>query len=269
MEKSTEMLQSFYNYFIDAIPAILSGIGFLIASFIIYKIVVWLIGRLLKISKIEKLNSKINDLEFISGSNFKVNLSEIIIGFVKFVLILVMVIIGSEWMNLQIVSEQIGKLLSYLPQFLSGVLIFGVGVYLAGLAKKTVYNLMKSIDSGGSKAMSSLVFYLIFIFVTITAINQIGIDTEIISNNLSYLIGACLIAMTIAVGLGSRDIVYRLILGFYTKKNLEPGMKVKINELTGTIVSIDNISLTLQTESDKIIIPVDKVNNTEVRILGR
>lgn len=267
MEKSTEILQGLYDYVLSGIPKLLTGIGFLIGAFIVYKLVLWIIKRLLKVSKIEKLNSKINEIEFIAGSNFKIDLGKILLGFVKFILILIMVIVGSELMNLQIVSEQIGKLLSYLPQFLSGILIFAVGAYLANLAKKTVYNLMKSIDSGGSKALSSIVFYLIFIFVSITAINQIGIDTQIISNNLSYIIGACLIAVTIAVGLGSREIVYRLILGFYTKKNLEIGMKIQVGDITGKIEAIDNISLVVRTEKEKIIFPIDQINNTTVRII--
>ena len=166
------------------------------------------------------------------------------------------------------VSLQIGKLLEYLPQFITGLLIFVFGVYMASQAKKLVHNMIKSLDAGGAKAISTIVFYLILVFVSITALNQIGVDTEIISNNLSYFIGAALIAMTIAVGLGSRDIVYRLILGFYTKKNLEIGMKIQIDDTVGRIISIDNICLVLQTDTDKKMFPIKKINNTTVKIFN-
>ena len=128
--------------------------------------------------------------------------------------------------------------------------------------------MIKSIDSGGAKAISSLVFYLIFVFVSITALNQIGIDTKIISDNLTYIIGAALIAVTIAVGLGSKDIVYRLILGFYTKKNLEIGMKIQIGQEIGIIENIDNICLVIKTDKEKIVYPIKNITDYEIKILN-
>ena len=269
MRESTELLQSFYNYFIETIPSFLMGIGFLIGSYIVYKIVLWLVMKLLKLSKIEKLNGKINEIEIFENSNFKIDITKVILSFVKFILILILLIVGSELLELKIVSEQISDLLAYLPKLISGVLIFAIGTYLASQAKKAIHKMLKSLDSGGSKAISSLVFYLIFIFVTITAINQIGIDTTIISNNLSYLIGAALVTVVVAVGLGSRDVVYRLILGFYAKKNLEPGMKIKIgDDLEGVIESFDNISITLKSGDEKIIVPIKKISNSQIKIIS-
>lgn len=263
------MLQSLYNDFLNILPKILLGIGFIIASFIFYVSIIWLIKKLLKVSNISKLNRLINENELFIDSNIKINLNNIILFVVKFILILIIAIIGAEFLDLTIVSVQIGKLLEYLPQFFTGVIIFAAGIYLASQAKKLVYNLLKSLDSGGAKSISTVLFYLIFIFVSITALNQIGIETDIISNNISYIIGAALISATIAIGLGSRDIVYRLILGFYTKKNLQIGMKIQIDETIGVIESIDNICMVLKTENEKIVFPIKKINNSEIKILNQ
>lgn len=263
------MLQSLYNDFLNILPKIFLGIGFIIASFIFYVSIIWLIKKLLKVSNISKLNRLINENELFIDSNIKINLNDIILFVVKFILILIIAIIGAEFLDLTIVSVQIGKLLEYLPQFFTGVIIFAAGIYLASQAKKMVYNLLKSIDSGGAKSISTVLFYLIFIFVSITALNQIGIETEIISNNISYIIGAALISATIAIGLGSRDIVYRLILGFYTKKNLQIGMKIQIDETIGVIESIDNICMVLKTENEKIVFPIKKINNSEIKVLNQ
>lgn len=263
------MLESLYNDFLNVLPNIFLGIGFIIASFIFYKSIIWLLKKLLKVSKIDKLNQLINNNELFKDSNVKLNLNNLIIAVVKFILILIIAIVGAEFLNLTMVSVQIGKLLEYLPQFFTGVIIFVVGIYLASQAKKFIYNLLKSLDSGGAKTLSTVIFYLILIFVSITALNQIGIETDIISNNISYIIGAALISATIAIGLGSRDIVYRLILGFYTKKNLQIGMKIQINDTIGTIESIDNICMVLKTENEKVIFPIKKINNSEIKILNQ
>lgn len=269
MELPFNLIENFYADMLRALPQILKGIAFIITAFLLYTIVMWIVKRLLKVSKIEKLNHMLDQTDVLRGSNIKINLSNLIIGLVKFILILIILIVGADFLKLSIVSAQIGKLLEYLPKFLIGVLIFVFGVYLASQVKKMINSLIKSIDAGGAKAISSVAFYLIFIFVSITALNQIGVNTEIISDNLTYLIGAALIAITLAIGLGSRDIVYRLILGFYTKKNLEIGMKIQIDDQTGIIESIDNICLVLKTENDKIVYPIKKITNTQVRILEK
>lgn len=269
MELPFNLIENFYADMLRALPQILKGIAFIITAFLLYTIVMWIVKRLLKVSKIEKLNHMLDQTDVLRGSNIKINLSNLIIGLVKFILILIILIVGADFLKLSIVSVQIGKLLEYLPKFLIGVLIFVFGVYLASQVKKMINSLIKSIDAGGAKAISSVAFYLIFVFTSITALNQIGVNTEIISDNLTYLIGAALVAITLAIGLGSRDIVYRLILGFYTKKNLEIGMKIQIDEQIGIIESIDNICLVLKTENDKIVYPIKKITNTQVRILEK
>lgn len=260
-------LENLYYNFLEILPEILTTILLIIIGYVLYKVAIWAVNKLLKAVKAEKLNPLINNNELLKGSSLEIDVRKIILTTVKFILILVFLVLGADMLNLSMVSVLVGNLIEYLPKFFVAVLIFVVGTYLASQAKKLIQNLLKSIDANGSKALANIVFYLIFIFVSITALNQAGVNTEIISNNVSFILAAILVTLTLAVGLGSRDIVYRLILGFYTKRNLEIGMKVKIGDETGVIESIDNICLVLKTQDETIIFPIKKINNQEVRIL--
>lgn len=259
---------SYYQDFTNLLPNLIKGVLFVIIAWLLFKILVYLFNRLIKMLKTDRLDAKINDSELLRGSTVKINTHKILINSFKFLLVLFIIIFGADMLNLTMVSELVSNLIEYLPKFFIAVAIFVGGAYLASQVKRMIYNLLKSFDANGSKAVSSLVFYLIFIFVSITALNQAGVNTEIISNNISFILGALLITITIAVGLGSRDVVYRLILGFYTKKNLEVGMKIQVGKRIGTIESIDNICLVLRTENEKVMIPIKKINNSEVRILS-
>lgn len=267
MKFNFESVENLYHNFLDILPTVLTTIALIIFGWILYKITIWAVKKLLKIVKIEKLNPLINNNELLKGSSFEIDVAKIILTTVKFLLILIFIVAGADMLNLTMVSALVGNLIEYLPKFFVAVLIFVIGTYLASQAKKLIQNLLKSFDSNGSKAVGGIVFYLIFIFVSITALNQAGVNTEIISNNVSFILGAILITLTIAVGLGSRDIVYRLILGFYTKKNFEVGMRIKIGDQTGIIEAIDNICLVLRTETETIVYPIKKINNQEIKIL--
>src|SRR5690625_5603277 len=118
------MLQSLYNDFLNILPKIFLGIGFIIASFIFYVSIIWLIKKLLKVSNISKLNRLINENELFIDSNIKINLNDIILFVVKFILILIIVIIGGEFLVFSIVFVQICILLLYLHKFFTVLLFF-------------------------------------------------------------------------------------------------------------------------------------------------
>ncbi|HAF77805.1 MAG TPA: hypothetical protein DCG42_10870, partial [Maribacter sp.] len=109
-------------------------------------------------------------------------------------------------------------------------------------------------------------FYLIIIFVSITALNQAGIDTQIITNNFTIVLGAFLLAISLALGLGSREIVGDLLRTFYSRKIYAVGDKVKIGDLQGTVVGIDNIAMVLKTKTGKVVIPIKKVVEKTVEV---
>ena len=121
-------------------------------------------------------------------------------------------------------------------------------------------------DFNGSKLVSSIVFYIIMIFVTITAVNQAGIDTSIITNNFTLILGAFLLAFALAFGLGSKTIVADLLKTFYARKNYAVGDRIKMNTIEGTIESIDSIFVTLKTENGKLVIPIKEITENRIEV---
>ena len=89
-----------------------------------------------------------------------------------------------------------------------------------------------------------------------------------VSNNLSIIFASILAAFTLSFGLGSRDIIKRLLFGYYSRKNLQVGSKIKTENFEGVIESIDNISVVLQTERKKIIIPIKEIVDNRVEVLS-
>ena len=86
---------------------------------------------------------------------------------------------------------------------------------------------IKSFDLNGATLISNLVFYIIAVIITVTALNQAGIDTQLITNNLTLVLGAFLATFTLAFGLGSREIITDLLKTFYVRKIYEIGQKIK------------------------------------------
>ena len=251
----------------EAIPNIIGAILILIIGWIVTKIVIYLLRKILRLLKVDRLTELVNEKNLFGKTDLKFNVATVILGFVKWIMVLVFLIVAADIMNWEIVSVEIGKLLSYLPKLFSALALFMVGLYIANFIKKAIRGLFESFDLNGAKIISSLVFYVIVIIVTVTALNQAGIETDIISNNLTIILGAFLATIAIGFGFGSKDVIGDLLRTFYTRKNYEIGQRIQFKEVSGTIESINSTSITLSTPSGKIVVPIKDITESQVKII--
>jgi hypothetical protein len=214
------------------------------------------------------LPEKLNVDEIFGNATIKIQPTKIIVTTIKWILILVFVIISSELLGLKMISEQLGNLIAYLPKLISALLIFAVGIYIANIARKAISSMFSSLELTGGNLVGNIVFYVIAIIVSVTALNQADVETDLITNNLSIIFASVLLAFTIAFGLGSRDVIKRLLFSYYSRKNLQVGDKIKTDKFEGVIESIDNISVVLLLDKKKIIIPIKEIVDNKIEVLS-
>ena len=261
-------LQEIWKLLLDFLPKILAAVAVLLIGWLLMKLITFLVKKTLKFTKIDSWTDKLNEIEIFKNSDFQFKPTNFIVKAIKWVLILVIVIIVSDILGLQMISQEIGNLIRYLPKLFSAILIFMIGIYMANIIRNAIKSLFKSFDLGGSNLIGNIVFYAITVIVAITALNQAGINTDIITNNLTIILGSLLLSFTIAFGLGSKEIVQRLLFGFYSRKNLTVGQRIRIGKVEGTIDAIDNISLVLKTNEGKFIFPIKEVNDRIIQLLN-
>ncbi|NDV44599.1 mechanosensitive ion channel family protein [Flagellimonas sediminis] len=251
------------------IPKIIGALLVLAVGWLFIKIILFLLGKILKLAKVDMLNNKINGMVVTSKGDFTIDVVKIILGFVKWLLILAFLIVAADILNWQIISVEIGNLLHYLPRFFSALALLIIGFYIGNFVKNTVKRLFESFEFGGSNLVSNLLFYVIVVFMSITALNQAGVDTTIITNNITMIMGSFLLAFSLGIGLGSREMVADLLRSFYIRKNYAIGDKIVIGEDIGVVEAIENNSLTLTTKTGKFIIPIKDVVSQKVEVISQ
>ncbi len=242
-------------------------IGILIVAWIVLKIVLSTLKKVFKASKVDVLSDKLNEAE-IFGENFKIKLSKILLLLIKWVYIVVVTIAVSNYLGLDILSQQISSILNYLPKLLSASVMFLLGIYAASIVRNSLRTFLKSIDINGSNLIGNIAFFSIAVLVGLTSLDQAGMQTEIIKDYLKLILSAFLFAFALALGLGSRDVVKRLLYGFYSRKNIEIGDTIEFNNTKGIVVGIDNICITLRTTEGKVIIPIEELVNNKITLLN-
>lgn len=269
MEKLNE-IKSYLFEVLQSIWPILSkivlGIVVLIVAIYVIKYIVKLTAKFLKIARVDKLDEKLNDIEIVEGKKLNFNTVKMGSKLVKWLLYIVLIITASDILELKMISIQISALLVYLPKLFAALAIFVLGLLFANFVKNSLKSLFESMDLSGGKMLSQAVFFLLLTFISITALNQAGIDTTIITNNINMIIAAFLLAFAIAFGFGAREIVSKLLKTFYARKTFEIGKNIIFNDTVYTIEAVENISVTLKNSKGKLIIPINDLVEQQVQM---
>lgn len=249
-------------------PSIVGALVILVLGWLIAKVVVKIIKKALKLAKVNKLDDMINEIEIVEGKQLNFDIIKVISTFVKYLIYIMILIVVSDILNLKIISEQISNLLGYLPKLFAALIIFTAGLLFANFVKNGLKKLFESMDLSGGKMISQVVFFLLLIFISITALNQAGINTEIITSNFTMILAAFLVAFALAFGLGAKDVVTDLLKTFYTRKTFEIGKKIEFQQEVYEIEAINNISVVLKnSKGEKVIIPVKEIVESHIKVV--
>lgn len=266
------ILNSLHNLtdgFFSSLSSFFGALVTLIIGWFLAKFIRFIVVRVLKSVHFDQLVEKLNIESLFIRLNIKVKPSAIIGKFVYWLIMLVFIISATEILGWKIVSTEISKLIEFLPKLLFALIFFIVGFYLSELLKKAVYSATNSAGISGAKAISNIVFYVLMVFISITSLNQAGVDTTLFTSNITLIIGGALLAFAIAYGFASRDILTNILASFYVRDKYKVGSKIRINEIQGVIENSDTLSITIVTDDNrKLVIPIKKLISEEVEKLA-
>lgn len=266
-EYPSQMISSVTGSLLRGLMGFVFLVGYILICWLVIKLLSFILKKVFKVIRLDKIQNLLSDNEFLSKVNFKISVDGILIFFVKIFMVFLMVVVGAELFGLEIVSREVGNLLLYVPKVFVALLIFVGGLYFATWIKKAIVGVLKAVDFSGARMIGNILFYLILVFVIITTLNQMGINTDIITSNISIIIGSLLLTVALSIGLGSKDVITRLLYSFYARKNLELGQLIRIEGLVGYVISIDNIYLCLLVEGKKHYLPIAKVSESHIEII--
>ena len=257
-----DSFRSFGNKFMGAIPGIIGALLIFLIGWLIAKLLASVVKQLLKILKVDALADRIKATEMLEKANIDKKPSELISKFVYWILMLLVVITAADTVGWTAVTQEISKLIDWLPSLLAAIVFFIVGMYLAGFVRDILQGATASLGIATGKLVSLFVYYLLAVVVTITALDQAGLDTSVLQSNLLLIIGSILLAAAISYGWASRNILGNLISTTFGKRTIKPGDHITFNGQRGKVVEITSINVIMQMDDQsKLVIPSSMLIN--------
>jgi len=188
---------------LNAIPAFFGAVIVLAVAYFAGRLVAGLVSNLLAGIGFNKLPGLLGfKVEPQEGQR---TLSDMVGVLVVVAVMLLAATEAADILGLGILATMIANFTAFGGQVLLAVIILGIGLYLANLAR----NVIISASGENSAFTANLARIAILVFSAALALQQLGIASEIVNLAFGILLGTIGVAAALAFGLGSREIAGR------------------------------------------------------------
>ena len=119
--------------------------------------------------------------------------------------ILASLLLASNGLGLNQVTELLGKVVLFLPRLLVALLVLIFGSYFARFVAGAVRGYCRRVAIKDSELLARLAQYAILVFVVLLAIDHLDIGGGLIQQTFLILLAGVVFAVALALGLGARD----------------------------------------------------------------
>lgn len=190
------------NQVLEAIPAIFAAGILLTIAYFVARLISDIVSNILSGIGFDNVLSRLG----LSNPTEANQQPSKIVGTI--ILISIMLFASTEAANLlgfEALATLIAQFIVFFSQVLLGLVVLGLGLYLANLADQTIRN------SGvqNENLLANFARYSILILAVTMALRQMGIAEDIVTLAFGLLLGAMAVAAALAFGLGGRQIAAR------------------------------------------------------------
>jgi small-conductance mechanosensitive channel len=250
-----KLLQAFsglVDSVVAAAPKFVVGILLVIAGFIVAKLIEVVLRYMLTRVRFDRLMEKAGIDKALQRIGLRQQLNLFIPRLVYFLVLFVLAKTAADALGLVAISSAIGAFFSYLPNIIAALLLVILGTSLGQFAGEMVTESARSSGIDFAPSLGKLVSALIIFVVSMMAIAQLKIDTEIVRIVTSFILGGAALAFAISFGFGTRDVIRNITAGFYTRKFLRVGSRLEISGQQGILTGINATHAILQSEDHEI-----------------
>ena len=252
LQKLQLAFQGLLDAIIAAAPKVVVGVLLVIAGLLVAKLIEVGLSFILTRIRFDSLMERVGIDKALARVGVRQQLNSFLPRLVYFLVIIVLAKTAADALGLSAISDAIGAFFGYLPNIVAALLLIIIGTSVAQFAGETVSEAARGSGIDFAPALGKLVSGLIIFVISMMAIGQLKIDTDIVRIVTSFILGAGALAFGIAFGFGTRDVVRQITAGFYLRKHLSVGKVTEIGGAVGILKGITATHALLENESGEI-----------------
>lgn len=177
-----------------------------------------------------KFESMIKDSQFkkfLKKADITQKVEDVLGAIVKWFVVLIFFIAAVNILGLTTVSALLAGVIGYVPSILAAVIVLSIGVLLAGVVERIVKGALASVDLQTSRLMGKIASYAVITIATLAALSELSIAENFINILFIGFVSMLALGFGLAIGLGAKDLVAKLLEGWHQSLTKELNKKRK------------------------------------------
>lgn len=203
-QSSSRILSGIANF----LPGVLAFIVILLLTIVVASIVRVTLRRFLRSVDFDEVVHRWGLTEVTKWSR-QHSPSRIAIRIVNWCIILIGLLIAINAIDAALTSMLVVRLFDYIPHVLAAILVLTVGTFAARFLARSVLISAVNFKIQSARFISLGVKWMVMVLAGAMALEQLGIGGQIVTLSFAILFGGIVLALALALGLGSKDMVSR------------------------------------------------------------
>jgi len=234
-------------------PNLAGALLILILGYFVSKLLKVVVSTFLKKIRIDVACEKVGIKDTLNKTGITINSSEILGKIVFWIFMLTFIISAAETLGLEQVSKTIDSFIVYLLKVIAASLIAVIGLVLAHFVKDLVRSGVEGFGTEYGKPLSNFAFGVMCFVIGVLVLEQLEIETSILSNVVEIILMASGLALALSLGLGTKEVSKNIISGIYARDTFKNGLPIEFEEDAGVIEEIGTVTSRVRNKSGELL----------------
>lgn len=249
------------------LPSLLGAILLLFVGWIAAFVIRFILGSLLRRIGVDKVFEKTGISAIFLSWGITSSISKLIARFAFWIVLFLFLLAATESLGLGFVAGAFKSAVAFMPRLFGSFLIISLGVLFSGVIGDA---LGAYADKSGLKSGSfigTFVKYILFIFIFVVALQQLGIETVLFTGVIIILLAALVLSLAISFGIGNRELARNISAGFHARESFLPGAELVFGKHRGKLIRIGAFKFIVETKNGHVSLPNHILTEEEILII--
>lgn len=210
-DQFTDATRDLWDAVGDFLPKLVGALLLVLVALIVARIAQALVERVLQLVRVDQLLKNKQVAKTLQSAEVNIDVVSIAGRLVFWIVIVIFALTIADVLGLTAMRDVIREILGYLPSVLAAVIVLTVTVAGARLVRDIVVASLARMQITYARSIGAVAFYVLLLFGSIMALDQLGFDTTILTANITVIIAGIVLALSLAFGLGGRDAAKKVV----------------------------------------------------------
>ena len=263
----TDTLEEIQSGLATWLPALLAALALLLVGWLVARISQAIIARLLRRIGLDQLADRTGIARGLTSISIQRPLSFLLARITYWLVLIFFILLALGALGLtDVVTSALNGFFAFLPRLVIASAIFLVGAFIARVAGDGITAMSEQSNLPSGRVLGQAVRYSLLLVVVILALDELGVQTTILTTIIIVTIAAVALSLALAFGLGNREVAHSIMAGFHAREEFKPGQHLTVGDHSGKLIRIGATKALIDTDQGPISLPNVVLLNEVVRL---